>query len=404
MHRRIRFALATLALVVSSCSSNDEPGGDAPGDVSTTSAATSTSTSPATTTTVAAEPQVVVFNGQGNDLAAYLAEPPFTKQLVITHFDESESPDGLDINAQICFDPENPRRFVAGEDTHQPDPPPGWGIFELSGDEVGGLSATQIGKLTPTYQSADDNAENYGCGFLSDGRILTTDVGNQAAGPANGQLIVWYPPFDSFDVAYCKLDVSVGTGQQIAIDGDDVYVAQARGPGRDGLGPGIYHYGATEFPATADECDGTDATGAPYHEVRPDVFIPAEEATGVATPNAMVAAGNGNWYVSSVINGVISEFTHEGEFVRRVLEPPAGEQLGAEPYSTGTPLGMGVGPDGSLYFADIGIVVDGGIGPGPGTGKVRRITFDDNGDPTAPEVMDEGLAFPDGIGIWVVPS
>ena len=60
-----------------------------------------------------------MFNGQGNDLAAYLAEPPFTKQIVDPHNDDEENPDGLDINGQICFDPEDPRRFVAGEDTHQ---------------------------------------------------------------------------------------------------------------------------------------------------------------------------------------------------------------------------------------------------------------------------------------------
>lgn len=380
MHRVVTTMIAALALWCAACSSDE--------------AATK-----AQTTTTAVEPPVIVFNGQGNDLAAYLAVPPYTKQLVITHFDEATSPDGLDINAQICFDPENPRRFVAGEDTHQPDPPPGWGIFELSGDRVGELSALQIGKLTPTYQGAEDNAENYGCGFLSDGRILTTDIGNQADGPPNGQLIVWYPPFDTFEVEYCKLDVAVGTGGQIAIDGEDVYVAQARG--RTGLGAGIYHYDATTFPASPEQCDGTDTTGAPYQEVEPDLFIAAGEANKIATPNAIVAAANGNWYVSSVINGVISEFTHEGTFVRVVLQPPAGETLGPDPFSTGTPLGMGVGPDGTLYFADIGLVVDEGVGPGSGRGRVRRITFDAAGVPSTAQLMDVGLEFPDGIGIWV---
>ena len=72
-----------------------------------------------------------MFNGQGNDLAAYLAEPPFTKQLVDHHRDD-EHPDGLDINGQICFDPKRPQRFVAGEDTLQDTTGhPGWGIFEI---------------------------------------------------------------------------------------------------------------------------------------------------------------------------------------------------------------------------------------------------------------------------------
>ena len=58
---------------------------------------------------------------------------------------------------------------------------------DLEGGAVGDLSATQVGKLTPTYQGSGDNAENYGCGFLSDGRVLTSDVGNQANGDGDGQ-------------------------------------------------------------------------------------------------------------------------------------------------------------------------------------------------------------------------
>jgi hypothetical protein len=54
-----------------------------------------------------------------------------------------------------------------------------------------------------------------------------------------------------------------------------------------------------------------------------------------------------------------------------------------------------------VFYADIGIVIsEDGIGPGRGTGTVRRITFDSAGKPSAPEVLDEGLAFPDGIGVW----
>ncbi len=381
--------LATIA-VVSACSSSDVVDGSS----------TSDGSNGATTTTVPAEPETVIFSGQGNDLAAYLSVPPFTKQIVIPHFDETDSPEGLDINAQICFDPKDPQIFVAGEDTHQPDPLMGWGIFELSGDHIGGLSAVQIGKLTPTYQGSSDNAENYGCGFLSDGRIVTTDIGNQAAGPSNGQLIVWYPPFDSWDVDYCKLDIGAGTAQQILVTDDAVLIAQARGPGRDGMGPGIYSYPIAEMPATPDECDSVDSTGAPYHIVEPQIFIKASSANHLATPNGIVQAQNGNCYVSSVINGVISEFTAVGEFVRVILQPKPGEDLDGHSYTTGTPLGMGVAPDGSLFFADIGIMIaDGGIGPGPGTGTVRRITFNDDGSPNPPETMDEGLEFPDGIGI-----
>lgn len=347
---------------------------------------------------------VIVFNGQGNDLDAYTGAPPFKHQTVITN--RNANPKGLDLNAQICFFPDN-KRFIAGEDTGQPDPLQGWGIFRISGTKVGKLKTREIGKLQPTYQGSADNAENYGCGILSDGRVVTTDIGNQASGPSNGQLIVWFPPFTKgFEqipegangtVPYCKLDIAIGTAGGIAIDKDDnIYVPSARGEG-------VYRYSGP-FPTSADAsggCGSTDGTGAPMAEtVRKEIFIPAG-ADGLATPNAIVATPAGGWYVTSVINGVINEYTSDGDFVRTILQPPAGETLGAQPFSTGTPLGIGVAPDGTIYYADIGIVIDGpSIGPGDGTGKVRRITFK-GGEPQPPETMAEGLAFPDGIGVWV---
>jgi len=380
--RRLAWCVVVPALALGACSS----------DTGDSASGTSSTTGPA-----AAVP--IVFNGQGNDLAAYLSVPPFTKQIVIPHRDDAH-PDGLDINAEICFDPQNPRRFVAGEDTLQTTTgKPGWGIFDLAGDAIGALSARQVGKLVPTYQQSDDNAENYGCGFLPDGRIVTTDVGNQASGDGDGQLIVWFGPFDSRDVKYCKVDVTLATGQGMLVADGYVYVAQARGPG-------IYRYPISEFPTSntpAGGCDSTDGTGAPRTtKVTGTEFIRAGDNNTLATPNDIAKGPNGKLYVSSVFNGVIAEFEPDGTFVRNVLQPPAGESVGAQPLSTGTPLGVGVGPDGCVYYADIGIVVtDSGVGPGKNMGSVRRITFDAAGNPQPPETMDRGLAFPDGIGIFV---
>jgi hypothetical protein len=385
--------VAALAVLASACSSSDSTRGATPTTVG------------GSTTTVPALPAVpLVFNGQGNDLAAYLAEPPFTKQIVIHHRSD-ERPEGLDINGEICFDPQRPGRFVAGEDTLQESTgEPGWGIFELEGTELGALSARQVGKLVPTYQHASDNAENYGCGFLDDGRIVTTDIGNQAGGQGNGQLIVWFPPFESRNVKYCKVDVRLSTGQGVLVDGAAVYVAQARPPDA-----GVYRYAASSFPTSdtpSGGCDGKDATGAPLAtKVTRTRFITPGEGNSLVTPNDIAKGPNGHLYVSSVFNGVIAEFTAGGAYVRDVLRPPAGEELGAQPYSTGTPLGVGVGPDGSVFYADIGIVVsDDGVGPGRGTGHVRRIAFDATGAPQPPDDMDDGLAFPDGIGIFAGPG
>jgi hypothetical protein len=346
---------------------------------------------------------VIVFNGEGNNLNAYQGAPPFKKQTVIRNHEDD--PDGLDINAQICFFPQGadggpPKGetwFIAGEDTNQPNPPPGWGIFRLRGKRVGKLRAAQIGKLTPTYQGAGDTPENYGCGFLSDGRVLTTDIGNQASGDPNGQLIVWFPPFDSREVRYCKLDVAIGTAGQIYVDEEDrVYVGSARGDRA-----GVIRY-TGPFPTSDDAaggCGATDATGAPLADpVTSEVFIPAGQ-NDLSTPNAVVSKPNGSgFYVDSVISGVINEYDTEGTFVRTILSPPSGEEIGEQTFSTGTPLGLGVDSRGTLYYADIGIIISAdGIGPGP-EGTVRRIRFVD-GDPQPPEIVGGDLAFPDGIGV-----
>lgn len=342
-----------------------------------------------------AEPAPIVFNGQDNDLVVYDSELPFESQRLISSALKDPA-SGLDINAQICFFPDE-NWFIAGEDTNQPNPPAGWGIFELEGDTVGELEATQIGKLTPTYQPGDQ-PENYGCGILSDGRVVTVDVGNQALGPATGQLIIWFPPFDSREVSYCKLDVEIGTGQSVLVDEEDnIYVAAAR-PGT----AGVYRY-SPPYPSGADAdgaCGQTDATGAPLaDEIDKEVFIPADEQ--LATPSGLAWTPEGGMYVSSVFTGVINEYDSGGDYLRTVLEPPEGEVIAETPYSTGTPLGLGVDRHGVLYYADIGLVQLPGEMPGPGvgTGSVRRIVFSD-GEPLAPEVMAEGLQYPDGIGIF----
>jgi hypothetical protein len=301
-------------------------------------------------------------------------------------------------------------RFIAGEDTNQggEHASAGWGFFELSGTRVGEFGFEQIGKLIPTYQPGEE-AENYGCGFLSDGRLLTTDVGNQQRGPASGQLIIWFPPFDTgatytdtgvfptTPARYCKLDIAIGTAQQIAVDGQDrVYVSSAR----PGAGPGVYRY-TGPFP-TADRpdggCDGTDGTGAPMvTQVNKELFI-RTDAT-LVTPAGVVIKPDGGFYVASVLNGVIAEYDADGRFLRRVLEPPRP----GFPIPTGSPLGIGLASDGTIYYADVGLTLGpGGLGPGFRTGGVWRLRFVD-GQPQRPERMDHGLNFPDGIGILERP-
>jgi hypothetical protein len=362
-------------------------------------------------------PSTIVFNGEDNRLNAYeVSGKRVVKQTVIPSAEDAPKR-GLDLNAQICFFPDGSRRFVAGEDTGQGRTGhPGWGIFKLKGDRIGRLSATEGGKLTPTYQTSDnesergpleDNPENYGCGFLRNGRIVTTDVGNQIPGNSgNGQLIVWFPPFNSFRVRYCKIDITIATAQGIYVGRDDgVYVASAR----PGLPPNvdggvIFRYDGKRFPTSnraSGGCGGKDETGAPManpDRVSRSVFI--RDPQNATTPNAIVPSGHGTFYVSSVFTGVISEFDRTGGFMRRVLEPPPGEFLA--PFSTGSPIGLGVDRKGTLYYADLGLVLGPPPGPGDHTGTVRRIRFV-SGEPQVPEQLDDKLNFPDGIGVLELP-
>jgi hypothetical protein len=366
------------------------------------------SSSPATTVAEVDPAPPIVFNGQGNHLDAYSSEPPFEHQRVISAAaDDPEA--GLDINAQLCFfDDGGTQYLIAGEDTDQGGAgEPGWGIFEVTGDAIGELEATQVGKLTTTY-TGESNPENYGCGILSDGRIVTGDVGNQASGPGTGQLIIWFPPFDTFDgVASCKLDVGIGTAGQILVDDDDSILI-ASSLGRTSERPSGVHRYSPPFPngpTAEDGCGRTDDTGAPLaDEVARELFI--DTAEGLGFPAGIVASPAGGYYVSSQATGVINEYDAGGRYVRTILRPPDGDLLDADGYELGSPHGLGIGPDGTLYYADIGLVrADDqdllSIGPGEGTGAVRRITFDDEGEPNPPEVMAEGLDFPDGIGILV---
>ena len=116
----------------------------------------------------------ILLSPEGNRLHAYDTEVIGEGQVVIPgHADDPEH--GRDINGQVCV-LRGTRRFIAGEDTGQPTPPPSFGVFELSGSVVGELSAVQVGRLTPTFQGepgpegVPDTADPYGCGFLSDGQ------------------------------------------------------------------------------------------------------------------------------------------------------------------------------------------------------------------------------------------
>lgn len=338
----------------------------------------------------------LLYSSEGNRLRRFdldgVATPPLVQDVLIPSADEG----GLDINGQICALPDGSGGFVAGEDTGQPDVVPGWGVFDVAG--------TRIGKLAPTFQTdqpgSTSNAEPFGCAFDAEGRLFTSDVGNQASGDGNGQLTVWFPPFTEFPGApapypngarstrFCKLAVDLPTAGSVAIDAQGrVYVTSARGAGVVRFSPPF-----PSGPDAAGGCGAVDALGSPLADVvQRETFIP-----GTKTYSGIARRANGNWLVSAVFNGTVDEHDPNGVLLRSLVASP-GET--AIPFTNGHPQGIAVDCRGDLYYADLQLALgSGGIGPGP-NGKVRRVPLDVCGAPGPPEVVREGLAFPDGLGV-----
>ncbi len=359
----------------------------------------------------------VVLSGENNRLNAYDAETGEKFTVIPSAADDPDS--GLDINAEICVVPEGvPWKpagetwFIAGEDTEQNSEPgvikQGWGVFRLTGDTLTELAATQVAKFVPdSFVTESDNPENYGCGVLPDGRVVTGDVGDQLPQePATGQLVEWFideshigeaigPAKNDFvRIPHCKIDVTIGTAGGIEVDGDTIYIASNRPDLMGVQAGGVLAFDTTIWPTgeTADAgCGRADSTGeqlADSDKVGRSLFIPQVVGLTV-TPSDIVDSGRDTFYVSSVFTGQVAEYGKDGIFQRFVVTS-TGQFGGINPF------GLAVTSDGTLWVADIGLD---GPGPGPGLGSVVRVRFDEAGAPSEPEVIDEMLEFPDGLGV-----
>jgi hypothetical protein len=303
-----------------------------------------------------------LFSPQANELDVYDLE---TGEMTVLIPSEK-----YNVNGQVCALPDGSGNFLMGEDTNQSDGArQGWGIFSPDGEIVQKI-------LDPETAGEAETPEPYGCAFDDEGRLFTTDIGDGSFEAHNGKLLLFFPEDDFGEV--CILDTEIRVAGQVAIDDDGGVLVP------EGVPPGNVLRYAGPFPSSAAECETVKPTKS--------VFIQDPE---VLTPLGIARAPNGNWYLSSVfIPTAIREYDANGQFVRTIVE---GEDIG-------NPAGLAVGSDGTLYYADLGLDQQPGELPGPAPGKstVRKVTFDADGNPSAPEVMGSGFDYADGLGIVFV--
>ncbi len=375
-------------------------------------------------------PTQFVLSPENNHLWAYDSKTN-QAQLVVHGVDAddpgAEAPpasDRRDINGQVCVAPDG-SHIITGEDTvlgegsSHDDRIAGWGYHRISGNTLGSIVVNQEGKLAPEGGRGPGytgDPDNYGCGFLGANRLVTTAIGNTLPGEAaNGQLFLWFGPFtDGYEqitptngpsffsgsVAHCEVDHTLATAGGIAVDGNDVYVAANRPDDQNNPG-GIWKYSGA-WPTSADQCVDGKVTG-----ITKTLVIPAVQATGapvpdprVVTPSAVVVSPQNTLYVSSVFTGTVSEFGKDGHWIRDIYPvSPVAPFTGP----TGqTPYGLAFTNDGSLWIADLGIVL---ATPGPDTGSVIRVRFNALGIPTPlGETVKDNIMFPDGLGVYSPPA
>jgi len=351
------------------------------------------------------DPQVLLYNTEGNRLRRFDVDTIDTGLVEdVLQPSASDDPDGRDSNGSICRFRDGSGLYVHGEDTDQPNPPAGFGVFAADG--------RQVGKLTPTYPVySSGQPEPHGCAVRDDGILFTTDVGQQGFGANNGQLTMWFPPYDVFpgppppdanayphnqdaSTNFCKIDETIGTAASVVIDAQQrVYVASSSGLV-------VYRYEGS-WPTgllPGQGCDATDSAGGPMVDpgrITRSVLI---SNIGISTYSGLALAPDGNsLYAASVLEGKIREFDLDGNLLRMIVDHGV-PSLGL-PTPFGSPQSIAFGPDGTLYYADLSLVGTlPNVGPGP-NGKVWRVRFDAAGNPLTPEIVRQNLAFPDGVAV-----
>jgi len=371
----------------------------------------------------------VVLNAQGEFMDAYLVNGKAFPPKYVFIDPDPPNPDSLSgppprvgrhVNGQLCFFPSgfgHDGQFVVSDDTYREScldrnppearcsvtdrgsrfyigkDPDGWGVFDRTGQwkkqhihtAWPGFDTTPLG--TDPGQPPQGNIDPQGCVFGANGNMFGTDVGTvdpTDPDPSHhGSLLAFFPgPLGRYDT-YCFLDKDISQAGMPAMDeAGNIYVAET------GMGK-MWKY-SPPFPSSAADCSNPDhlVTTPPTKTVFP--------TPGELTPAAIVRVpGTDHWYIDSVLlpgtpgtgGGIINEYDANGVFVRTIVQNvPPGTLL--------NPLGMDVGSDGTLYYAELNLNSD----LSTGCGRVSMVRFV-SGVPQPPQVLGQNLSFPDGVTV-----
>jgi len=332
---------------------------------------------------------------------------------------------GKHVNGKLCFFPHgfgHNRQFVIAEDGYrescqdwrnpqgqlQPQSrcsvtrrgsrfyigrnPDGWAIFRRNGKwskhhintAWPGFSTFPQGQGAGPQPQPQGNLDPQGCVFDAHGNMFGNDVGTGDPTDMNaahkGSLLVFFPGSRHKYDTYCFLDKSLSQAGMPAMDAaGNIYVAET--------GQGMMWKYSPPFPSSAADCNNADhlVTTAPTKTMFP--------TPGAPTPVGIVRVpGTDHWYIDSVLlpgvpgqgGGIINEYDANGVLVRNIV--PSNQLR--------NPIGMDVGSDGTLYYAELNLNAD----TSTGCGRVSMVRFV-GGTPQAPLVLGKNLSFPDGVTV-----
>ena len=358
----------------------------------------------------------VVLSNQGEYMDGYLVNGKALPPRVIVNDPDPHPPDGLTVppyiggrhlNGKVCFFPphlrKHRREYIVADDEYReacldPHPPQarcsvtdpkspfyvgvsldGWTVFAPNGKWTRQHINVQGQPAVDQNNDPQGAKDPQGCAFLPDGRLIATDVGSEIIGVNDGALMIFFPggPHGGY-ASYCFLDKALADpGMPVLDDAGSVYVPEPQGSRVTKFSP--------PFPSSAADCANPEqlVTTAPQKST----WL-ASGVGGLNVPAGITRVrGNDHFYVGGVLGpAIINEYDANGAFVRNIV--PANVPK--------NPLGMDVGKDGTLYYAELNLdpmTLD------PRCGSVSMVQFDGAGNPQPPVTLGTHLNFPDGITV-----